>query len=87
MSESKSPKAFISYSWSNPDHEQWVMNLATFLVENGVEVIYDKWDLKEGHDAIAFMEKMVSDPTVTKVVIVADKTMWTRQMEETAVLA
>lgn len=69
-----SPKAFVSYSWSSPDHEQWVIALATQLRENGVDVILDKWDLKEGHDAIAFMEKMVTDPDIKKVIVVLDKT-------------
>lgn len=67
------PKLFISYSWSNPDHEQWVINLATNLRESGVDVIFDKWDLKEGHDAIAFMEQMVNDPEIKKVVMVCDE--------------
>jgi predicted alpha/beta hydrolase family esterase len=42
------PKLFISYSWSNPEHEQWVLDLATQLRESEVDVILDKWDLKEG---------------------------------------
>jgi len=67
------PKLFISYTWSSPDHEQWVHDLATELVEAGVDVIYDKWGLKEGHDAFAFMEKMVADPDIRKVVMVCDK--------------
>jgi hypothetical protein len=66
------PKLFISYSWSNPSHEQWVLDLATELRESGVDVILDKWDLKEGHDSVAFMEKMVTDPVISKVLIVAD---------------
>lgn len=67
------PKLFISYSWTNPDHESWVLNLATELRESGVDVILDKWDLKEGHDANAFMEKMVNDPDIKKVALVCDK--------------
>ncbi len=59
-------KLFISYSWSTPDHEDWVLNLAMELRESGVDVILDKWDLKEGHDAFAFMEKMVSDKNAKK---------------------
>jgi hypothetical protein len=69
-----SPKLFVSYSWSTTDHEQWVIDLATELRQSGVEVILDKWDLREGHDAVAFMEKMVTDPVITKVIIVSDKT-------------
>ncbi len=67
------PKLFISYSWSNAEHEQWVIDLATELRESGVDVILDKWDLKEGHDAVAFMEKMVTDPEIKKVAIICDE--------------
>lgn len=73
MSDARSPKLFISYSWSTPDHEQWVMALATELRESGVDVILDKWDLKDGHDSIQFMESMVTDASVTKVIMVSDK--------------
>lgn len=67
------PKLFISYSWSGVEHEQWVVNLATELRESGVDAILDKWDLKEGHDAVAFMEKMVTDPEIKKVAIICDE--------------
>ncbi|MFL9591952.1 SEFIR domain-containing protein [Aeromonas schubertii] len=69
----EAPKLFISYSWSSPSHEQWVLDLATELRESGIDVILDKWDLKEGHDSVAFMEKMVTDPEISKVIIVTDK--------------
>jgi hypothetical protein len=49
------------------------MNLATQLVENGVDVVLDKWNLREGHDAVQFMESMVTDPAVSKVIVVSDK--------------
>jgi hypothetical protein len=67
------PKLFISYSWSNAEHEQWVISLATELCESGVDVILDKWDLKEGHDAVAFMEQMVTNPEIKKVAIICDE--------------
>lgn len=67
------PRLFISYSWSTPDHDQWVIDLATQLRESGVDVVLDKWDLKEGHDSISFMEKMVTDPQIKKVLMVSDK--------------
>ena len=68
------PKLFISYSWSNPEHEQWVLTFATRLRDNGVDAILDKWRLREGQDAHAFMEQMVTDPTVTKVAVICDRT-------------
>lgn len=67
------PKLFVSYSWSSSEHEQWVLDLATRLVESGVDVLLDKWALKEGHDTFAFMEQMVTDPTVSKVAIISDQ--------------
>ena len=65
-------KTFVSYSWTSPEHDAWVLKLATELREVGVDVILDKWDLKEGHDAIAFMEKIVTDPEIKKVILVCD---------------
>lgn len=67
------PKAFVSYSWSSKEHEDWVLRLATELRQSGVDAILDKWDLREGDEANAFMERMVSDPTVEKVLIICDK--------------
>jgi len=68
------PKVFISYSWSSDQHEAWVVDLATRLMQDGVQAVFDKWDLKVGHDANAFMESMVTDPTVSKVLLVCDAT-------------
>lgn len=69
----ENPKLFISYCWSTPEHEQWVIDLASELTESAIHVILDKWDLKEGHDAFAFMEKMVTDPSVKKVAMICDE--------------
>ena len=67
------PKLFMSYSWTSPSHEEWVLSLATELRETGVDVTLDKWDLKEGHDSQAFMEKMVTDPEIKKVALICDR--------------
>jgi hypothetical protein len=72
-SNSEHPKVFISYSWSSPEHETWVVKLATALRSDGVDVILDKWDLREGQDKYVFMEQMVTDPTVQKVLVICDK--------------
>jgi hypothetical protein len=73
MSQSNEPKLFISYSWSGPDHEAWVLRLAEDLTSQGVQVVLDKWDLQPGHDANAFMESMVTDAEVTKVLLICDR--------------
>ena len=52
-------KNFISYSWTTTGHEEWVLRLAKRLMLGGIDVILDKWDLKEGHDLYDFMESMV----------------------------
>lgn len=66
------PKVFISYSWSSQEHSDWVLNLATRLADNGIEVKLDKWDLKPGQDKYVFMEQMVHDTTINKVLMICD---------------
>jgi hypothetical protein len=66
------PRAFMSYSWTSAEHAQWVVELASELVESGIDVVLDRWDLREGQDKYHFMEKMVRDATITKVIVVAD---------------
>ena len=65
------PKVFISYSWET--HKEDVIELATKLRHNGVNVIIDVWDLNPGHDEYAFMEQCVTDPEVKKVIIICDR--------------
>ena len=67
------PKVFISYSWSAEEHQIRVKNWAEQLIADGVDVILDLYDLKEGHDKYAFMERMVTDPSVTHVLVFSDK--------------
>lgn len=67
------PKVFISYSWSGPPHQELVQHWAERLVADGVDVILDVYDLKEGHDKYAFMERMVTDASVSHVLVVCDK--------------
>lgn len=69
----RSPKIFISYSWSSHEHEEWVVQLAERLMSNGVAVLLDKWDLKPGNDVYAFMEQCVTNPDLDKVLIICNK--------------
>lgn len=70
MQDDKTPKIFISYSWTS---DSLVLELAQRLVSHGVDVVLDKWDLKEGQDKYAFMEQCVNNPEITRVLIVCDK--------------
>lgn len=67
------PKIFISYSWNKQKTQDDVIELATRLVHDGIDVILDKWDLKEGHDKYAFMESCVSDENINRVLIICDQ--------------
>lgn len=71
-SDKQYPKLFISYSQTDDRHKDWVVDLAERLLEDGVEVILDRWDLRYGHEMFVFMEQMVTDPTVDKVLIICD---------------
>lgn len=64
------PKVFISYSWTTPEHEEWVVELGRRLREDGIDVILDKWDLKEGQDTTFFMESMRA---ANKVLIICEQ--------------
>jgi hypothetical protein len=66
-------KVFLSYSWTSYDHQQWVIGLAKDLMAHNVHPVIDAWDLRTGDDSIRFMERMVNDKTVTKVLILSDK--------------
>jgi len=66
------PKVFISYSWSSPGHQARIRQWAEQIVNDGVDVVLDVWDLKEGDDKYAFMEKMVTDESVTHVLVFSD---------------
>lgn len=68
-----SPRIFISYSWVPESNKQWVTNLATRLRDDGVDVVLDQWDLKPGQHAIEFMQSMVNDPSIGKVLLVCNR--------------
>ncbi len=50
-----------------------VKGWADRLLDHGVEVLLDIYDLKGGHDKFAFMERMVTDQSVTHVLVMCDK--------------
>lgn len=68
------PKIFISYSWTSDEHVVWVADLGGRLMSDGVVVVLDQWDLQDGQDLNDFMEQMVKDPEIKRVIIVSDAT-------------
>ena len=65
------PKVFISYSWTPEENKEKVLELAEKL--RGIHVVMDVYDLKEGQDKYKFMEKMVNDQEITRVLIICNK--------------
>ncbi|WP_239772859.1 toll/interleukin-1 receptor domain-containing protein [Tenacibaculum finnmarkense] len=57
------PIVFISYSHDSEEHKNWVLQLATRLRSNGVDIILDRWNLKLGSDLASFMERGLSKST------------------------
>ena len=60
MEEITEPKVFISYSHDSEEHKSWVLQLATRLRSNGVDVLLDIWNTRLGSDLALFMEKGLS---------------------------
>lgn len=50
------PILFISYSWDDEDHKDWVLNLANRLRKDGVDVILDRYYLRPGKNLPHFVE-------------------------------
>lgn len=72
-SESKE-KVFVSYSWTPESNKRWVEQLVNRLETDGVQVVIDFKDLRLGHDKYAFMERIVNDNSIKKVLIICNKT-------------
>ena len=58
---SVTPRVFLSYSHDSEAHRAWVRRLAERLLEGGVEVTLDQWDLPFGADVVRFMELGIRD--------------------------
>jgi hypothetical protein len=65
--EDKSPIVFVHYSWDSEEHKKWTLFLADRLISDGVEVIFDRYDLKLGANNNYFMEKIESADKVLLV--------------------
>ena len=68
----KAPKVFVSYSWTNQDHVDRIVAWCERLVSDSIDVEIDRWSLNEGDDKYAFMERMVTDSSITHVLIFSD---------------
>lgn len=70
------PTVFISYSHDSESHKDWVLQLATRLRSNGVDILLDRWNLKLGQDLPSFMEHGLS--TSNRVICICSETYVTK---------
>ena len=66
------PKVFISYSWTSDEYKQHVMDFVSALRSRGVDTVFDRFDLNPGDDKYVFMERIVNDESINKVLILCD---------------
>jgi hypothetical protein len=64
----KIPKVFISYSWDDPRHKEWVCNLATRLRRDGVDVILDQWHTSPGDHLPTFMMRSIQNSNYVLII-------------------
>jgi hypothetical protein len=55
------PKVFISYSWDDESHREWVRKFATRLRDDGIETVLDRWHAVPGDQLGDFMERVVRE--------------------------
>jgi hypothetical protein len=55
------PTVFISYSWDDESHKDWVRNFAAGLMGDGVEATLDQWRAVPGDQLPEFMERSVRE--------------------------
>lgn len=62
------PIVFISYCWEDDSHQEWVRSLADLLLDNGIDVILDIYDIALGDRIPQFMEASIKQ--ADKVLII-----------------
>lgn len=55
----ENPKVFISYSWEDEEHKDWVRCFTDKLITNGIDATLDQYDLTLGDRLPQFMEQSI----------------------------
>jgi hypothetical protein len=61
MKSINEPKVFVSYSWDDDSHCEWVTNLAGRLMVNGIKVFLDRFDVFLGSNLEKFMDEGLNE--------------------------
>lgn len=64
MESNSHPNVFISYSWEDDSHKEWVKSLADRLLSDGIDATIDQYDLSLGDRLPQFMEKSITDALI-----------------------
>lgn len=62
------PKVFISYSWEDDAHKEWVKSFADSLLSDGIDATIDQYDLELGDRLPHFMEQSIADSDYVLVI-------------------
>lgn len=71
MIDDQTKLVFISYSWEKSEDVKVIVDR---LIRDGVDVIFDRYDLKHGNNLASYMEQAVSNPDIDYVLVFCDKT-------------
>lgn len=55
------PKVFVSYSWDDDEHREWVRTFASRLRSDSIDAELDRWKLAPGDQLPEFMERAVRE--------------------------
>ncbi|MFC3860154.1 toll/interleukin-1 receptor domain-containing protein [Deinococcus antarcticus] len=62
--------AMVSYAWGTPEQDARVKALVDQLIGDGINVTFDRYDLLDGGDVNAFMEKVAAKGDIRKVIAI-----------------
>lgn len=60
MENNRHIKVFISYSWEDDTHKEWIRELADQLISDGIDVTLDQYDVSLGDRLPKFMEEAIT---------------------------
>lgn len=64
-------RVFISYSWAK---QEYVTDIVERLRHDGIDTVFDQYDLIVGDDVYQFMERAVNDKSIDYVLMFCDET-------------
>lgn len=62
------PKVFVSYSWEDESHKNWVKEFTDRLIASGIDAVLDQYDLTLGDRLPFFMEQSISEADYVLIV-------------------